>query len=66
MRATTALTPTTPRDHRLASSEAADGAQYSTFRLAGEQYGIDILKVREIRGWARVTQAPNFPPSCWG
>jgi purine-binding chemotaxis protein CheW len=33
--------------------------QYLTFLLAEEEYGIDILKVREIRGWQQPTMLPN-------
>jgi len=33
--------------------------QYLTFILAGEEYGIDILRVQEIRGWEKVTNIPN-------
>ena len=33
--------------------------QYLTFILAGEEYGIEILKVREIRGWEPPTMLPN-------
>ena len=35
--------------------------QYMTFLLAGEIYGVDILRVREIRGWERATRVPNAP-----
>lgn len=38
-------------------------AQYLTFRLGEEEYGIDILKVQEIRSYERPTrmaQAPEF------
>jgi purine-binding chemotaxis protein CheW len=35
--------------------------QYLTFILADEIYGIDILKIQEIRGWTGVTQIPNAP-----
>ena len=44
----------------LASSDARE---YLTFRLDQEEYGIDILKVQEIRGYeppTRVANAPNF------
>jgi len=37
--------------------------EYLTFRLGGEEYGIDILKVQEIRGYeapTRIAQAPAF------
>jgi len=36
-------------------------AQYLTFDLAGEMYGIEILKVQEIRGWEPVRDIPNTP-----
>lgn len=43
---------------------AVNGArEYLTFRLDEEEYGIDILKVQEIRGYetpTRVANAPNF------
>lgn len=37
--------------------------EYLTFRLGDEEYGIDILKVQEIRGYenpTRIAQAPHF------
>lgn len=36
--------------------------QYLTFQLAGDTYGVDILKVQEIKGWEPVRQLPNAPP----
>jgi len=42
--------------------EAAGGTrQYLTFLLAGEEYGVDILRVKEIRGWERTTPIPGTP-----
>lgn len=38
-----------------------DGEQYLTFQLADEEYGVEILRVQEIRGWERVTRVPNSP-----
>jgi purine-binding chemotaxis protein CheW len=35
--------------------------QYLTFILAGEEYGVDILRVQEIRGWSLATKIPNVP-----
>jgi len=32
-----------------------------TFFLAGEEYGVDILRVQEIKGWDSVTNIPNTP-----
>ncbi|MDZ7750312.1 MAG: chemotaxis protein CheW [Gammaproteobacteria bacterium] len=35
--------------------------QYLTFSLADEEYGVDILSVREIMGWGAATPIPNVP-----
>lgn len=35
--------------------------EYLVFRLGSEEYGIDILKVQEIRGCDRLTRVPNSP-----
>lgn len=35
--------------------------QFLTFELAGEAYGVEILKVQEIRGWEPVRAIPNTP-----
>ncbi len=35
--------------------------QFLTFLLAGEEYGVDILRVQEIKGWNSVTPIPNTP-----
>ena len=49
-------------------SEAAESgaAQYLTFVCAGEEYGIDILRVQEIKGWDGVTRVPYSPPYLLG
>jgi purine-binding chemotaxis protein CheW len=36
--------------------------EYLTFRLDREEYGIDILKVQEIRGYEPPTRIANAPP----
>lgn len=45
------------REIRLTS----DQDQFLTFLLGPETYGIDILRVQEIRGWEKPTQLPNMP-----
>jgi purine-binding chemotaxis protein CheW len=35
--------------------------QLLTFILADEEYGVDILRVQEIKGWDSVTPIPNTP-----
>jgi purine-binding chemotaxis protein CheW len=36
-------------------------AQYLSFSLGGEEYGVDILKVQEIREWQGARSLPNAP-----
>lgn len=43
-------------------SEVGDaGGQYLTFMLADEEYGVEILRVQEIKGWDSATRIPNTP-----
>ncbi len=44
-----------------ASTHDAPASQYLTLNLAQEEYGVDILAVREIRGWTPVTRIPQAP-----
>lgn len=37
------------------------GHEYLAFKLGTEEYGIDILKVQEIRGYEAVTRIANAP-----
>ncbi|MBQ0959635.1 chemotaxis protein CheW [Ideonella sp. 4Y11] len=47
----------------LQPSLAATGAprEYLSFKLGHEEYGIDILKVQEIRGYEQPTRIANAP-----
>jgi len=47
------------RDPNAAGARARE---YLTFRLGEEEYGIDILKVQEIRGYEQPTRIANAPP----
>jgi purine-binding chemotaxis protein CheW len=55
------------RDSSTANSEsersiASDQpAEFVTFTLGAEEYGVDIMRVREIRGWAGSTPIPHAP-----
>jgi purine-binding chemotaxis protein CheW len=44
----------------------AESYQVLTFVLGSETYGVDILRVQEIRGWSAVTKIPNSPPHVLG
>jgi purine-binding chemotaxis protein CheW len=37
------------------------GSQYLSFRLGEEEYGIEILRVQEIKGYSSITRIPNTP-----
>ncbi|MDH4189514.1 MAG: chemotaxis protein CheW [Betaproteobacteria bacterium] len=37
------------------------GGEFLTFALGAEEYGVDILKVQEIRGYEAVTRIANTP-----
>lgn len=39
----------------------AEVDQFLTFMMSEEEYGVDILRVQEIRGWDVVTSIPNTP-----
>jgi purine-binding chemotaxis protein CheW len=44
---------------RMAAGENIQ--QFITFTLGAEEYGIDIMVVREIKGWTDTTMIPNAP-----
>ena len=46
-----------------ATRTAAQAGEFLTFKVGSEEYGIDILKVQEIRGYenpTRIAHAPQF------
>src|SRR5687767_794989 len=45
---------------------AAETRQVLTFSLGNETYGVDILRVKEIRGWSPVTRLPQSADSVLG
>jgi purine-binding chemotaxis protein CheW len=45
---------------------ATDENQFLTFQLGSELYGVDILRVQEIKGYTAVTKIPNTPPHIKG
>lgn len=57
------------RQHEVdQGGESATGvnSQYLTSFMSGEEYGVDILCVQEIRGWENATPLPNSPPHIKG
>ena len=43
------------------AAQAIAANEYLTFTLGAEEYGVDILKVQEIRGYDTVTRIPDAP-----
>ncbi len=52
-------TPSNTSDDRIHNN--ADQQEFLTFTLGDEEYGVDILKVQEIRGYDTVTALPDAP-----
>jgi purine-binding chemotaxis protein CheW len=48
-------------DASSAAVRVADAKEFLAFKLGAEEYGIDILKVQEIRGYETVTRIANAP-----
>ena len=48
-------------EQHAASAAVAFGGEFLSFRLGAEEYGIDILKVQEIRECDAVTSIANTP-----
>ncbi|MCQ8127268.1 chemotaxis protein CheW [Methylomonas rivi] len=46
---------------RQEKKSQAELAQFLSFTLGKEEYGVDILRVQEIRSWEPVSRIPNVP-----
>ena len=46
---------------RSVAAQSGTHAEYLTFRLGAEEYGIDILRVQEIRSYEKPTTIANAP-----
>ncbi len=55
-------TPTNNAMMGAASGKDSSGQEFLAFTLGKEEYGIDILKVQELRGYETVTRVANAPP----
>jgi purine-binding chemotaxis protein CheW len=57
----------TDRAMNQAASSAAGGdgihglSQFISFAIGDDQYGVDIMAVREIKGWSQITPLPRQP-----
>ena len=44
-----------------ARTAAAAPIQFISFAIGDDQYGVDIMAVREIKGWSDITHLPRQP-----
>lgn len=44
-----------------AESAAGDLTQFVSFAIGGDHYAVDIMAVREIKGWSEITHLPKQP-----
>ncbi|CAA7618186.1 chemotaxis protein CheW [Magnetospirillum sp. UT-4] len=46
----------------MQSPAGTDGVQqFISFTIGDEEYGVDIMAIREIKGWTATTELPNTP-----
>ncbi len=50
----------------LIENRVQESQQFLTFLLEDQEYGLEIFKIREIRGYAPITPIPNVPPHVRG
>jgi purine-binding chemotaxis protein CheW len=60
-KAQTLVAQTAAMVEQASQEDFQDLQQFLTFVMQGEEYGIDILNVQEIRGWGNVAPIPNAP-----
>lgn len=53
--------PAAARNQRAAPVHEETGREFLAFTMGEEEYGLDILKVQEIRGYEAVTRIANAP-----
>ena len=49
-----------------AARAAATPTQIISFAIGNDQYGVDIMAVREIKGWSEITHLPRQPDAVRG
>src|SRR4051812_18371694 len=45
----------------IVTPERAAAVQFVSFAIGEDQYGVDIMAVREIKGWSDITHLPRQP-----
>jgi len=50
----------------MGAAEMTETTQYLTFTLSGEEFALDIAKVREVLDYTTITRVPRMPPHMSG
>jgi purine-binding chemotaxis protein CheW len=50
-----------PAANAAEAAGAAHLSQFISFAIGDDQYGVDIMAVREIKGWSQITALPRQP-----
>jgi purine-binding chemotaxis protein CheW len=45
----------------ISNTNMAGSAEFISFAIGNDQYGVDIMAVREIKGWSEITHLPKQP-----
>ena len=56
-----ALAPSIAPGAEARAGAKSSSTEFISFAIGDEQYGVDIMAVREIKEWSGVTQLPNQP-----
>src|SRR6516225_7740857 len=57
IQAANASAPANPSE----AAGASESSQFISFAIGNDQYGVDIMAVREIKGWSQITHLPRQP-----
>jgi len=52
---------TSQNTNKRSGISSSSTLQFLTFTIGKEEYGLDIMMVREVKGWAETTRLPNSP-----
>lgn len=50
------------QDTQAPDMASSSTTEYLSFRIDENEYSVEIMSVREIRGWTRTTSLPHAPP----
>lgn len=53
--------PSEGEDPNLSESGPQSDLEYLSFRVGNSEYSVEIMAVREIRGWTKTTSLPHSP-----